>query len=317
MKKWMSLYIRTLIMCRITIFPLMKWCVSLALVFLITCRFPDIFTPSSGDCTAPKTEQKPFQLKKRYFVLVPGDTALLAGTVACTVITSGVLTSVTSDSSYFRTITSADTTLRIHGKPKTVSPQAYQMGSSLDEIDLNTFMHYFTNNDSAVLQVYYSTHNNLYPIDEKNQKVMPSSIVVGDLDTIISSNNRWYSSPLIPCISQYLLLKVPFIGFTVAAKALAIIGNSFYTVNGYNYRDGIQLRSFYTVYYETIEHDILQQIQIKLEVLKSYFKDRGLVEQQIDIVTQKLSADGNVTIIKKHINHQRGPEGAPEYKDWQ
>ena len=295
----------------------MKWCLALAILFLITCRFPDIFTPSSGDCTAPETEEMPFQVKKRYFVLVPGDTALLAGTEVCTVITGGVLTSVTSDSSYFRTITFADTTLIIHGKPQTVSPQAYQMGSSPDGTDLNTFKHYFINNDSAVLQVCYSAHGNLYPIDEKNQKVLPSSITVGDLDTIISSNNRWYSSPLIPCISQYLVLKVPFVGFTVAAKVLAIIGNSFYTVNGYNYRDGIQLRSFYSVYYETTENGTPQQIQIKLEVLKSYFKDRGLVEQKIDIVTQKLSADGSVTIIKKHINHQRGPEGAPKYKDWQ
>lgn len=284
---------------------------------ILRCSFSDGFTSTVTETTGPNDNHPIYKFKKRYFVLVPSDTALLSGTRICTLITNGALTSIQEDSTFFRTITSEDTTLTLDNKPYTVSPQVYQTGTSLSTLSGCSIIRYFKQNDTAILQLAYEKQGTIHTLESNIRKVMPVSIEVGDFDSLSSSANTWQSVPLIPLPNSIGENLKHITGFTVASNAMAIHPLAYYVVNGYRYRDGVKFKSYYSVFYEDMVGSIPVTILKKIEMIRYYFKEIGLVEQKIYVLTQKLGTDGSVEIRKEHFIFQRGPEGAPKYADWQ
>lgn len=176
---------------------------------------------------------------------------------------------------------------------------------------------FFKQNDTAVLQLYYTSDGVLHSLDVDIRKVVPVSVEIGCFDTLTTSSNTWQSIPLIPLPGSIDEDLMHITGFTTATHAMAIHPLACYMVNGYRYRDGVKLKSYYSSFREETAGSISFTVLQKIEMERNYFKDIGLVEQMTHILTQRLGSDGSVTVTKEHFIHRRGPEGAPKYADWE
>ncbi|MBN2037849.1 MAG: hypothetical protein JW768_14000 [Chitinispirillaceae bacterium] len=265
----------------------------------------------------PDESNTPYLLSKRYFLLVPGDTAFLYGTEACTVITNGVVTSVRSDAVYFRTITQKQETLSINGERHVVIPQLFQQSNEAASLAAASIVRYFEQDPHGVKQVAYSQGNDLCRLDSTRQTIMPNPLEIGSLGSVNSPRNNWAASPLIPCPIGDVSGSVLFEGRSVASEVLALpaFGEP-YVVRLYRYWDGMELKTYYTLNATHVAEGEHVFIMGTIIVTSTYFADRGLVDQSQEWRIHRCRADGGREMLKKSVYLARGPEGARLYPDF-
>ncbi len=289
----------------------------LVLFFLLLanrCSYLD-YTSVSSDFTLPEGNDSTYQLTKRFFLLFPGDTAMLYGTRTCTTISNND-TLIENDSLYFRTITYRPSFMTIQGVKRLVFPQKFQQAESCDNLELTSITRFFEIRDTALLQIAYGSNNDTVYLDKNIQKVMPIKIEVGSFDTIYSPNNTWPASPLIKNPVNVSGGTIWFHGQKVATKALAVNWGEYYYVNGYGYHFGIRVKTYYSVNGYTTENAMQLNVTGTITVERSYFRDIGLVDQKLISSLVKRYADGTQKAVKEFLVLERGPEGAEIYNDW-
>ena len=253
-----------------------------------------------------------------------------------------------NDSAYLRTITLDREVQIVNNRRQFVYPQHYQYCSSFKEIDTgyippdNTITRYFVKNDTAVLQIAYRTYTydttqdtksdvikksiiltgTLHDLPLNKQKVIPKTLEVGmygwlQTDTTdIPTNNKWYASPLIEPPLSFSEGAVSFEGFSVAPKGIALPGvmDPAYVVNGVIYANGVFIKTYYSLEGEIVEGGKNVTVAGTVLVTRTYFTDRGLIDQLINTTIQKSYSD-TVQIIKETMYVARGPEGAKTYPE--
>ncbi len=286
------------------------------------CNYPETVSVSSKFKLASDSTVL-YQFVKHYFILVPGDTALFYGTRKCTTTVNGVISSVVNDSAYLRTITSGKTVLTINDTPHVVHPRLYQYSSTFAAINENTLTRYFKKTDSATLQIAYVDKGiTRYPVEDR-RVVMPKRLLVGEYgwfdtdSTSVPMNNAWKTSPLVQPLSGFLQEVVSFKGFSVATGVIALPKSSKigYTVNGNEYKDGIFVKSYFTLSGQSKELNRTVRIDGSVMITRTYFTRTGLIDQLISTSIQKTYSDGSVEKIKETLYVARGPEGAKKYTD--
>lgn len=288
-----------------------------------SCNYPETVSTIDAELILPPDSSIIYKFTRHYFINVPGDTALFYGARSCTVTVNGIITSITNDSSYLRTITQEGTSININDTGHFVYPQLYQQSSTFSRINENTITRYFEKTDSATLQVAYHS-NDIMNYPEKNRQiVMPRTLIIGlygwfDTDTTdIPMNNRWPTSPIIktPLSSSSGAIKLD--GHSVATKVIALpkSGENKYLVNGVKYENGILVKSYFTVYGETIENSKIVRILGTITITRAYFLGMGLIDQLMNTSIEKVFSDGTVEIIRETVYVARGPEGAKKYSD--
>lgn len=295
------------------------------LLFFIgnSCNYHDTIPSSNAEFILPPDSGTIYQLTKRYFVAIPGDTALFYGSRQCTVTTNGIVTSITDDSAYFRTITLQGEYIEIDDALHYVYRQLYQQSSSFTEIDKNTTVRFLEQTDSALLQVAYIEHGKKHYTEKNRQVVMPRTVIVGpygwfDTDsTSVPINNKWPTSPLIKCpiVSEHG--SIHFDGYSVATKAIALPGSGErpYLINGYAYSNGIYVKTYYSIGGEIIENNMSVIVLGGIHIIRTYFTEMGIIDQLIMTFIQKVYSDGSVEVIRERTYVARGPEGAKRYSE--
>lgn len=322
-----------------------------ALLFftLNRCNHPETSSVSGTEFIITGDSSAIYLLDKRYFVLIPGDTALFYGSKRCTVIVNGTLDTCINDSAYLRTITLDREERIINNRHQFVYPQHYQYCSSFKEIDTaslppdNTITRYFVKNDTAVLQIAYRTYkydttrdagndvikksitltSTLHDLPPNKQKVLPKTLEVGKYGwlqtdtTNVPTNNKWQASPLIKNPLSFSKGTVSFEGFSVAPQGIALPGvdpTSVYTVNGVIYGNGVFIKTYYSIEGEIFEDGKNITVAGTVLITRTYFTDRGLVDQLINTTIRRSYSD-TIQIIKETMYVARGPEGAKIYPD--
>ncbi len=279
------------------------------------CNIPETITTSEAEITLPSDTGSLFKHTKLYFVLVPGDTALFYGAHQCTMSTNGIIDTVISDSSYLRTITLQGRPLNFNDTLRFVFPQLYQQSSSFAAINENTVIRYMEKTDSATLQVAHEEKGAITYLDKNKQVVFPRTVLIGPYaqfvtdSTNIPTTNTWHASPLIKCPVASSQGKISFEGYRIAAKVIALSepGSISYTVNGNDYDDGFFAKTYYAISGETIEDDKVVRVAGTVVVIRSYFKEIGLVDQETHISIQKIFSNGVIERQRERIYVARGP----------
>ncbi len=281
-----------------------------------------------------------YRLHQRFFMLIPGDTALFYGSREFTITTNGVLDSTYNDSIYFRTITFMPYKKIIDGLTYHVYPQHYQYFDSFDDIKSdtgyykNTITRHFIKTDTAILQIQYTTYlinNNSStltidslqtPMPQDKQKVIPKILEVGGFgwiqtdSTQVTSNNMWYTSPLIRNPLDYSKGSVIFEGSSFIPKGIGLSGSSdlVYIIHGNVYQNGVFIKTKYSIEGEIFENNVKVMVKGVVSITRTYFSERGMIDQLINIELQK-DYDDKIQIIQEKIYVARGPEGAQTYYD--
>ncbi len=291
----------------------------LLLLLFITgnrCNYSDMPTITNSKLTQTQSNDTIYQLTKRFFLLFPGDTALLYGTRTCTTITDGDA-SMYNESLYLRTITLHPYFMWINKTKHLVFPQVYQQNSSYDSLARNSVIRYFEIEDTAIMQLACKENGVMHYFEKNRQKVIPITIEVGYFDTVESSKNKWPASPLIQNPVSIAQGSIWFTGHSLAKKGLALNWGQYYLVNGYEYQVGVRLKTYHSISGNGIEDNKSVSYLGTVIVTRSYFKDIGLVDQKMTSIIFKKFSDGTEIIIKEHIILERGPEGAKVYNDWE
>lgn len=299
------------------------------------CNYPETLSVSESDLIFPNDSSVIYRLDKRYFLLIPGDTALFYGSKSCTVITNGARDTCFIDSLFLRTITNKTFDSTINNIRYFIYPQSYHYCNSFSDLQdgshspQNRIIRYFLRNDSAVLQVKYSVYSDENPKDstihylpENKQKVFPRIIEVGKHGwfqsdtTAVPTTNTWHTSPLVKHPLFSYKETISFDGFSVAYKPLALpyINELPYTVSGVEYTNGIMIKTYYTLRGVIPENGRDIFINGSLSIVRTYFTDRGMIDQAMDLVIQKIFSD-TVQVIKEHSYIGRGPGGAKVYPE--
>ncbi len=297
------------------------------------CNVPTTVGTYDTEIVLPSDSGVIYRFTKRYYVLVPGDVAVFQGFRSCTTSVNGIITScITNDSMYLQTITLRGKTIKIDDSLHFVYPQLYQYSSTYAEIDTNTIennvdantiIRYLVKSDSAILQVAYDDQGGRYYLKNDQQIVMPRTLIIGPYapfvndSTDIPINNTWPASPLIKSPIPLTNGSLSFVGFNVAIKTIALPKSSDppYFVNGNKYSNGIFVKSFYSLHGEMIENNDIVRVVGTVIIVRTYFTERGLIDQLIVSSIQKIFSDGTVVRIRERIYVARGPKGAKVYSE--
>ncbi|MBN1129279.1 MAG: hypothetical protein JXA71_09850 [Chitinispirillaceae bacterium] len=265
----------------------------------------------------PDQNNPVYLLSKRYFLLIPGDTAFLYGTEACTVITNGEITSVRADSLYFRTITKKHELLFIDGKQHVVIPQIFQQDNDSTSLDGSSIVRYFEQSPTGIRQVAYARGDERHFPDSARQTIIPNPMEIGSFGSVSSPRNSWATSHLIPCPFEDTMAGLLFEGRSVANKVLALTSSGIpYVVRRYPYWDGMELKTYYTLNGTRIEKGEHVFVVGTITVTSTYFVDRGLVDQTQEWRLHQCRADGEMMVTRKTIYLGRGPGGTRLYPDY-
>jgi hypothetical protein len=224
---------------------------------------------------------------------------------------------------YLRTITLKGKTIKIDDSLHFVYPQLYQYNSTYAGINTNTVTRYLVKSDSAILQVAYDDRGVRYYLKNDQQIVMPRTLIIGPYapfvndSTDIPINNTWPASPLIKSPIPLTDGSFSFVGFNVAIKTIALPKSSDppYFVNGNKYSNGIFVKAFYSLHGEMVENNDIVRVVGSVVIVRTYFTERGLIDQLIVSSIQKIFSDGTVGRIRERIYVARGPEGAKVYSE--
>ncbi len=274
------------------------------------CSHPETVMISEPELVLPRDSSAIFRSDKRYFVLVPGDTALFGGTKACTLLVNGIIQQgeTSFDSLYFRTITLDTKTETFGGTSYTVYPQKYQYGPSISKITQDETVRYFTINDTATLQLAYEYKGKQHLFAENKQKVFPRLLDMGKFGwfqsdtTTIPTTHKWSTSPLIrqPLRSNQGTLS--FVGYTYAPEAIAYpvspkqISSNPYKINGIEFKNGSYINSVYSLEGEITEDDEIVNVHGAITIKRTYFVDRGLVDQSLHSAIRKDFSNGTTEL---------------------
>lgn len=287
------------------------------------CNYHDTASSLNADFLLPPDSGTIYQLTKRYFVAIPGDTALFYGSRQCTVTTNGIITSITDDSAYFRTITLPIDSIPLEDTLHRVYPQLYQQSTTFDDINNNTIVRYLEQTDSALLQVAYKENGHMYYTKKSRRMIMPRTVIVGlygwyDTDsTTVPSNNKWPTSPLIKKPVASTDENILYDGYSVACRVIALpkSGEPLYLINGVEYANGICVKTYYSISGETIENNMRVNVLGSAQITRTYFTEMGMIDQLTLTFVQKIFSSGATEITRERMYVARGPEGAKKYSE--
>ncbi|KMQ52743.1 hypothetical protein CHISP_0512 [Chitinispirillum alkaliphilum] len=283
--------------------------------FLLFCNYPEMLSVSESEFNPGESEEFNTRVNDRYFVIVPGDTAILQGVYRCTVITNGYLDTVISGTTHFRSVTHPDTSVYFDGERFTLFPKQFLTKVKIDDvIEEHEFTNLLSVTDSGVYQLSYFNSDRDVKIDKIYQRVVPRYYDVGYYDTLATSDNKWNSFPLLPFIISEISPNIAFSGFTTPTKTIATELTP-YRVNDQPYRNGVELKSYYHLHWEDQKGGEVTQISKSFSVRSNYFVGRGLTDQYINIVTQKLTSDNSLIITKEYLDFKRVTQARP-YSNW-
>ncbi len=302
-----------------------------SILFIISnCNNPEILSVYDKQFNLTNDSSVIYQSDRRYFILVPQDTAFFCGIQSCTLLVNGIVNadSTKSDSLYFRTITLDTTSLSINYKNYTVFPQIYQWGRSIDELKRSGIKRYFHMNDTAILQIAYAStlNNELHSIPGYKQKVFPRILYIGKFgyfetdSTNAPSNNKWYTSPIIEQPISTYTGNISFEGFSVAPEPIAypitpkLDSGPPYHINGFKYRHGVFIKTLYTLSGDIRENNKVARISGVVKITRTFFVDRGMIDQLINTSIQKRFSDGTVE-IKRKTSYISRPDLAKTYPE--
>jgi hypothetical protein len=282
----------------------------------VHCSHDDILSTETAEFILPKGNHLKYLQAKRYFLLEPGDTALLYGTEACTLITNGVVTATTTDSVYFRTITGTTIRSMINDTLSLETSQVCQQARTVAQLDDSTITRYFKQTPSGIFQIAWEKDGIKTFTSKNRQMIMPNPVESGSFGTVNSPRNNWETSPLM--LSPVRDLSggpVIFEARSVASEALAIVLQSPYFIRKAYYYDGVAVMTFCTLSGNGIRNGKTVVVTGTIVLKSHYFRDQGLGEQfqwwQIRTISDK-----KVEVFKKSVWIARGPEGTRIKKDY-
>ncbi len=85
-------------------------------------------------------------------------------------------------------------------------------------------------------------------------------------------------------------------------------GAKAYTINGNDYTNGLFAKTYYVISGESIENNKIVRIAGSVVIIRSYFKEIGLVDQETSISVQKIFSDGVIKRRRERMYVARGPE---------
>lgn len=293
----------------------LRWCGFAVLVIIIGCiQITDIESNEYTDVTLnPDTTENQYFLKKRYFVLVPGDTAFLCGIRVCTTFVDDVFDSCFTESVFVRTITLPERVMVISDTTYYLRPQIYQCGKNREALTGDTEIRYFAKADSGIYEPLCKTNGTVYIIDKRNRTFLPNPVVAGGVpDSLSSILHNWSAAPSIPA-PEIVRKEGPFLGYSIANRALGVM--SPYTVYNNSYKTGLEVTTYYVISHEYIEsNEDVVRIFGELICRRAYFKDRGMLEQTVFSKIKKIYPSGSTVTIKDSTYVGR-PDRIEQYPD--
>lgn len=296
------------------------------LLWSSNCHYSDTIVSQKSEIILPDDSGAVYRFKKRYFILVPGDTALFYGTRSCTLSRNGeIIDHTPNDSLYLRIITQKPIKKKdSKGKTLMVFPRLYQEAKKMEDLNKNAVIRYFEKSDSAIKQIAFEKEGSTFYPDKKYTWILPKIIEVGPYGTFqangmdIPRNNTWKTSPLIEHPFLSITERMRFEGYSVAARVISLpnSGELPYVISGHYYTNGIFVRTYYSLNGEIEEDGKLAQVSGFIYIVRSYFTDRGMIDQFQHTSIQKTFFDGTVVIEKEIMYVSRGPEGAPTYPEF-
>ena len=286
------------------------------IMLIVHCvNLSDTITTNTTEFTPEETDEIKYQLFKRYFVLVPGDTAFLCGTRTCSTFVNGQYYSCLVESAYVQTITKQKESISFNDTEHYVFPQIYQHGTSISKLSHSAVTHYFTITDTGVLQPAYQFNNIIYYPKTERRVVIYKPVEVGFYpDSLQSKRNCWPASPLFH-IPKVLPQDIVFEGQNVATKVYALSDSSLsYWVNNVGFRDGIQVKTYHPINYEYLHDTGPVRVLGTTTCERAYFKDMGLIDQKLTTIIQKFYANDDIEVVKE-IEYVGRPNGATLYPD--
>jgi hypothetical protein len=284
---------------------------------LFRCDYVDMVAVTKADFTPPADTNTKYQQSKRYFLLHPGDTALLYGTAACTLVTNGRTVSATADSVFFRTITRPEERLSINDTAYVVTPQVFQTSGRLASLDSAGITRYFRQTASGVQQLAFEENGIMTFVPKANRVVVPNPLDMGSFGTINSPLNNWMTFPLFSWPLPGFKGARIFEARSVATLAIAL--NTLlppYWVRGFYYFDGVEIVTYHALNGTGTMDGRDAAVIGTIEVKSNYFKDKGLADQFQHWHIQVNYENGRTDVIKKDIWVGRGPGGARTYADY-
>ncbi len=245
-------------------------------------------------------------LRGRFF-LFPDDTARFYGSRKCTVMVDNSIAKTVSDSVYYYTITRKPEFLTDNEKTYVVVPQFCQILNVHDSLDQDTLIRYYEITDSGTYQRAYRNSNGLHLVHKPF--VFPYELIVGtnwEMSPVMEDN--WALYPIFKRLKELLKGSITIAGYAQVANEI-----SAYILHGLFYQDGTRLKIHYCFNGTIIEDNNIKQISGTIITSLYYFRDVGLLEQNITSLVQTISSNGSVTIEKEHIYIDRGRTPAKFY----
>jgi hypothetical protein len=290
------------------------------------CNVPETFTISDADITLPLDTGAIYKfVNKLYYILVPGDTALFYGSRQCTLSTNGIIDTCILDSAYLQMITQKGVSLEVDDTVHFVYPQVYHQGSKFSEITGNTLIRYMEKSDSGTLQLAFKENGTLTTLASDRRMIMPRTLIIGPFaqfvtdSTDIPLNNTWPSAPLMsnPIPTSPGQGQIHFNGYSTAVRVIAPpkSGEPPYMINNVSYTNGIFVKTYFALSGEMIEDGDIVRVTGSMAIIRSYFVERGIIDQSTFTSVVKIRSDGTIQRMRERIYVARGPEGAKQYSE--
>lgn len=287
-------------------------CVIITALLLVNCGDVNHIGYTEEIILPVKPKTAVYRMTKRYYIAMPGDTALFHGTRVCTVFVNGVLDEVRTkkDSVFHRTITHPSKFISLPWIDEKVSvyPREHQFAHSRDLLDESTITRYIQITDTTTEQVAFSYGR----LNEDYQKpdafiIIPHTIIAGDYSWGKKEKelHRWRASSIIhkPEIFKDAY-NIRYSNYNIVTTPLALPNTPDmppYFVNGYNYVNGILYDSYYAIHGEGFEDNQVVVVTGSIYMTTSRFADCGVIDIQQENFFQKRYANGKTEVIKENI----------------
>jgi hypothetical protein len=265
----------------------------------MACESPTTVSYDRETFTPGDSSTNLFATSGRFYLLHPGDTAVLHGAHRCSTIVNGTLASASFDSVRFRTITTTPITLLLSDSQYAVYPQIQEFVGGPDGALSYTATRYFERTGSCIRQWAYRDQAGLHV--PRITEVMPETLVVDQV---------WPTTPLLPFACDHGDVSISVTGYSTAKEAIAS-----WVLGGYTYRLGVSVVTYYSVTGQGVSGGTAVNVSGTIMARSCYFRDRGLLQSDMTSRIQWTSHAGDTRLRVEHIHFDRGDTEAPLRSD--
>lgn len=289
----------------------MRYTILLFLLILLSCSTIDTLTEGSTEFSFSSESESfiinsSFQFNEQFYYL---DSTSFSGERVCTLITNGLIDTIeTSEISYEFTPALEDTIIvtqpsGIKVQVRRVDEYFYEDGAQ----KAHNALFIQKKIDGFYLHSYINTQGSEVHIDTSEQYIFPLKPISGKIYTGDSTQNTsekrnsWSSACTSPLFIDYSNDFYGSHSMIEGAFALEAKNQPPYKINGAQFRDGIDVKTYHSAQAEYKSGNVFVQEQVRITETNYHFKQWGLAEKRALAVRERRVGSETIHVWRDHF----------------